>query len=397
DQYYTSGGILQKSFIKVDMWRSQGHEVSFVIVYNDDQEKKIIQSFGKCVLIKRSGQKFLGEFRISRFFGKFPQHEKLLLKEIEKFHPDILYHRSFEISRFTNLITQKFRTVLEINGNQFGNLQSLSGNTFSKLLNEIRAAHLKLALKKFMQYHKGIVAVTHELLELYKSKSFLNDLKEKSIVIPNAISINSEGPRKVNSSKNKIQLVFLGSPNMKWHGIDLIIEIAKQTHYIFDFHIIGEQFPNHQILPANVHAHGYLSNEDYRKILVQSDIGIGTLSLAEAGIKEASPLKVREYADAGLPVIIGYKDTAFINHGVPEWALVLPSEKDKILSSVPAIIEYCRKMKNYIVSPEAVNKYFSIEAAERARLDFFGSLIQPPDKTNVEVATKSKVTGVAGI
>jgi glycosyltransferase involved in cell wall biosynthesis len=394
DQYHTSDGILQKSFVKVNMWQALGHEVKFVIVFNEEAEKGIIKRFGDPILIKRSKQKVMGAFRVRRLLGIFPKHEQLLLKEIERSQPDIIYHRSFEISKFTEFLTKIFPTVIEINGNQFGNLRSIPGNPLYRLLNRLRAAHLKLSLKKFLQHHKGVVVVTHELLKFYQNKANLHDLHVKAVVIPNSINTSSEAERKRISDGEYIQLVFLGSPNMKWHGIDLIIEMAKQTQHVFRFHLIGEQFSNDRTLPPNVQVHGYLSKEEYRKILIQSHIGIGTLSLDEAGIKEASPLKIREYADAGLPVIIGYQDTAFINHGVPEWALVLPPGKESILSSIPAIIEYCKLMKNYIVPPEAVLQYFSLEATERARLNFFENLVQLPGKAREIVAERYKEPGL---
>ena len=60
--------------------------------------------------------------------------------------------------------------------------------------------------------------------------------------------------------------------------------------------------------------HGTLSGDAYWAVLGRADVAIGSLAMERAGLREGSPLKVREYLLAGIPTVIGYEDTDF-----PDW------------------------------------------------------------------------------
>jgi glycosyltransferase involved in cell wall biosynthesis len=375
DQYSTNAGIIQKSFSKEAQWKAKGHQVKLVFIYSDENDRTLIMRYGDCSFIKRQPQRLAGQFRAMRSFGLWPDHERTLFAFIEHYSPDIVYHRTFEISSFIKRICKRHATILELNGNEMGNLFVNGNGGLRFFANEIRAANIKLGLKRFFQMHKGIVLVTYELLQLYEKQSRDSTIKQKSIVIPNGIDIRSYKVRKKAQTEGAIKLVFIGTPGAAWHGIDVIMAIAKRTIDILEFHLIGERFNESSDTPPNVKAYGYLSDADYRQVISACDIGIGTLALANAGINEASPLKVREYVAAGLPIIIGYKDTAFERQPIPPWVLQLPNDPGAIIGSVERIVSFCRKYRDFIVPRSEAELYFSSEHLEEQRLSFFQRIV----------------------
>jgi glycosyltransferase involved in cell wall biosynthesis len=340
DEYHSNGGILNKSFEKVRFWKSQKHDVELIVIYSTDAERKIIEQFGHCTLIKRVPQRFIGQFRLMRLFNATPQHERTLIEMIRRLKPDLVYHRTFEFSKFIMGMARDFTSIVEINGNEIGNLYSRALHFPKTLIRTARVFYIKNFSQPFFHAHKGFVFVTHELLRLYKQEFKYDDLEHKSVVIPNSIDIEKHSVRKqVQLDKGKVKLVFLGKPNLPWHGVATIIKLAERTANYLEFHLIGvENDMRHK--PKNVFLYGYLSKEEYRTIISECHIGIGTLAIGTAGITEASPLKVREYVAAGLPVIIGYQDTSFINLGLPSWAMQLPNKEELILKEIDAIVNF---------------------------------------------------------
>jgi glycosyltransferase involved in cell wall biosynthesis len=375
DQYATSVGIIQKSFSKKTRWTSKGHEVKLIFFYQEEPEKDLISSYGECILIRRQRQKLMGQFRLMRLLGFWPRHEAILFNEITDFCPDIVYHRTFEISGFVDRICKNNMTVIEVNGNQIGNLFAAKKGAIQVFLTRIKAREIKQALGTFLRRHKGVIFVTYELLELYERQSGDSTLSHKSVVIPNGIDVSTYQARKKDNSREVIKLVFIGTPGAAWHGIDVILAIAKKTVGVLEYHLIGVGFAEPSNLPTNVKLYGYLSEMDYRKIVADCDIGIGTLGLKTAGINEASPLKVREYVAAGLPIITAYNDTAFKSQNLPEWVLQLPNDSNLILRSLDKIVEFSKKYKDFIVPQSEAEFYFSSERLEDKRLSFFQKLV----------------------
>ena len=82
-----------------------------------------------------------------------------------------------------------------------------------------------------------------------------------------------------------------------------IVEMSKKLpEYIFN--IVGISGTN----TSNLFFHGYLNQKAYLEILETCHICIGSFGIHKYGLKESSPLKVREYLAYGYPTILGYKD-----------------------------------------------------------------------------------------
>jgi glycosyltransferase involved in cell wall biosynthesis len=162
-------------------------------------------------------------------------------------------------------------------------------------------------------------------------------------------------------------LVFMGVGISPWFGIDKVILIAKHfPNWKFD--IIGafkSEFTEE--LPKNIVAHGRLSQKEYEKILLRSDIGIGTLALYRINMNETTPLKVREYLAYGLPTIIGYKDP-----DLPEplpFILSLPNSESNVRDKLDDIKTFVEAWKGKRV-PRSQISHLSLDVKENQRLEF---------------------------
>ena len=174
-------------------------------------------------------------------------------------------------------------------------------------------------------------------------------------------------------SNKRPSLVFIGSPNQKWHGVDKIIFLSEKLRE-FDFHIIGMDGKNSQ----NLFFHGYLFSEEAKNFVKKQDIGIGTLSLYENNMNEASPLKTRQYFSHGLPAIYAYDDTDI--GGNESFVLKLSNNETNIKKNIENIrnfvlsVHYDNEVRKRARS-FAENK-LDVSVKESRRLEFFDMICQ---------------------
>jgi glycosyltransferase involved in cell wall biosynthesis len=119
--------------------------------------------------------------------------------------------------------------------------------------------------------------------------------------------------------RNKVVITGVGNLSY-FHGYDRILHgiagASEATRDIIHFNIIGvgpelENLKN--ISQANninrcVTFWGYRAGEDLKKILLKTDLGIGTLAMHRKNITTDSSLKTREYFAHGLPVLLAAED-----------------------------------------------------------------------------------------
>lgn len=189
-------------------------------------------------------------------------------------------------------------------------------------------------------------------------------------IIANGIRLDDFPVLKI--AQNKFpRLVFIGTENQIWHGVDKILKLAKILRE-WNFDLIGLDKQAINYLPPNVAVHGFMKHDEYRTIFERSDAAFGTLALHRKGMNEASPLKVREYLAHGLPVIIGYKDTDFIKP-VP-FILELPNTETNLLDNVESIKTFVTKWKGKRV-PRNEIQHLDIYIKERLRIKFFEEVL----------------------
>jgi len=123
-------------------------------------------------------------------------------------------------------------------------------------------------------------------------------------------------------------IVFAGVGTIGlWHGYDRFIRAIKilkddkSFNHNIIFNIIGDGSELYKLkklvsdlnLFHEVKFKGMLFAEDLYKEYTKSHFGVGSLGWHRVRVQEASPLKIREYLSAGLPVITATQDPDFTN------------------------------------------------------------------------------------
>lgn len=174
------------------------------------------------------------------------------------------------------------------------------------------------APKIFKQALLGI-SVTKEIANYESNRCIGYENK----VITNGIDVDSCPLRIANEIvNNEINLFILTGGNVPWHGVERIISGIKnyKGSANISVDIIGS-FNESQVqmaLELGVDKKiNFIPHVEYSLLtnrLNKYHAGIGTLAAFSKGLKEASPLKVREYFARGFACVVGYEDTDINEH-----------------------------------------------------------------------------------
>jgi hypothetical protein len=109
-----------------------------------------------------------------------------------------------------------------------------------------------------------------------------------------------------------VQIVFVASLFIEWHGLDKVVAAAKRSSRDFILHVVGaiddkDLLSEAQSCPK-IQLHGMLTPGQLTALELRCDIGLGSFALERKGMKEACPLKVRNYLSEGLSVYAGHPD-----------------------------------------------------------------------------------------
>lgn len=162
---------------------------------------------------------------------------------------------------------------------------------------------------------KGIIGVTNEIREYELKRS--NNKKIKAVTISNGVDINKFPLRKKPVYDGKtLNLLMLCGSAVSWHGEDLVIKAISEYKgpVAINFYVLGNVLESSKKLAVDLKVTDKvkftesLKGADLDEIFNRMHAGIGTLALKRKGLKEAVPLKVREYMGRGIPFVIGYTD-----------------------------------------------------------------------------------------
>ncbi|MGK8705346.1 hypothetical protein ACRS5L_02905 [Metapseudomonas otitidis] len=342
----SNDGVIKKVVTQVESWRSKGHSVEVLC---------ITPALGESIL---AGRQYLRKGDVSSIL----RLNGSLVDDLKSLAPDLVYFRYINFSRTLYKILADYSCVAELNSNDVKEFR-LMAKTERTVRSYIRYFTYRFLRGFVLSRVHGMVSVTHELAN---SSSFSKYAKP-IVVIPNSIDLDRYSSIKV-IRPGRIGLFFIGTPGQPWQGVEHIEKLAELLPD-FDFHVVGYSGSNRN----NLFFHGYLNAGRYREIMKRCHIGIGSLSLYRKGMKEACPLKVREYVAAGFPVFIGYSDTAFMGR-LPSWVLQVDMRED-VLRIRDALREFCEKYRDYIVPGVVAEPYVGSDTLEARRVSFFESLL----------------------
>lgn len=349
---FRSGGVPRKVEQQLTAWARSGHSVKLVVFSRDPAAKNWIESHP---LISHLS------FSACHFYTSPANRNRCTLRAIEealRTGVDVIYQRQDFFIPALSAIANHVPLVLEVNTNDVaeGRFNNIAKHYFN-----LATRHLVLGAAS------GLVFVTRELAASKEFRKFT----APHCVVANGISLAKIKPSMA-PSNSVPRFVFIGTDNQVWHGVDKIIRLASlEPNWQFD--LIGPKARKDLQLPRNVIFHGPLERFEYDAILRGADIAIGTLALHRNGMKEASPLKVREYLAYGLPTVIAYEDTDF-PQSVP-FLLSIPNREDNIQTSLAAIKAFTASWCGYRV-PRNEIKHLDAGVKEAERLRFLQRVVE---------------------
>jgi len=342
----SNSGVLTKIFQQSQQWILKGYTVYYVstktLAIYDSNKNLMKQHKPLNINMKRVGT------ALKLLYSSY--HLDRLLKNIDF---DILYMRYMLFMPFLSKVLKKHKVIMEINADD---------TLEYKLHSNLTHIYNKYTRYLVLKHIDSFICVSDEL-------------KDKFIYFDKPIYVIANGidTSKYTVSKNqnhKPRLVFIGTPNQSWHGIDKIIYMANHIDE-FEFYIIGTKAKD----TDNLKYFGYLSERESTKIIQQCDVGIGTLSIYKKGLNEASPLKSRQYLACGLPIIYAYKDTDL--RGDEEFTLLLENSKDNI--DLEKIKQFVNKVyqNNELQNSARVfaEDFLDYEKKENIRLNIFQKVL----------------------
>lgn len=183
---------------------------------------------------------------------------------------------------------------------------------------------------------RGAIALTPEILE-YESARVKGGAR--ALVYPNGIytpGVPVAGDQRSGCRK----YLFSGSLNVKWHGLDIVVERLLEADPAAELHIVGAAGDGFARQSERIIAHGYRSRDEIADIAAYCDAGLGSFALHRKGMREACTLKVREYLALGLPVVAGYPDS-----GLPQdFPFYLTITGDEMWSGIAAAVDEWRQV-----------------------------------------------------
>ncbi len=282
-----SSGVFKKAVAQARAWQTSGATVGIFVLTAEGEGLRDWSAETNTIWAQPRGTG-----------ARTLRQRRDLIHAALRWRPDVVYHRYVMPDPAMIAACRRVPVVVEVNTNDLIEYPIVVPR---------RAAANRRLRGWLLARAAGLVFVSTELRDAPAFARFARP----SVVIGNGIDLDdvavleaAPGPRP--------RLVFIGSAGCPWHGLDQITALAL-LRTDWDFDVIGIDAADAPLPAPNVTYHGALRPAAYRPLLERADVGLGSLAMWRSGLSEASPLKVREYLACGLPTVIGYADTDFLD------------------------------------------------------------------------------------
>lgn len=153
----------------------------------------------------------------------------------------------------------------------------------------------------------GIIGVTQEITNYEAARA--SALDKPRYVYPNGIVLKEQNHIDRRSA-DVPEFLFVANFS-PWHGLDLLLAAVAQSKEKFVLHLVGS-IPDELVkltLDPRVKVHGQMTHLQISHLSHQCWVGLASFALDRNKMKQACPLKVREYLLLGLPVYGDYQET----------------------------------------------------------------------------------------
>lgn len=350
-----TSGVGKKIVRQINSWTLAGHEVQ---LFMHGQSREVGASLipGEVFFYSESGR-LVGEW--ARMLAA-----RRLLSAVKLYNPDVIYLRYgmyvFPIHRLASIAP----VIEEVTTNDL---------TQHKRLGHLYSIYNRLTRGIILRRTSALVCLSRELANSPGIATYQKPIK----VIGDSVDLAHTQPLKAPNNKRP-HLVFIGSPDAPWQGVDKLVVLANLVPEL-SIHIIGyNRLDGFSVLPDNLTLHGYLETNQYKKILAQMDVAISSLALHRIGMNESSPLKTRECLAYGLPIILPYVDTDLHNLDC-DFIMKIPNTEDNVKTHADLIRDFAYRMRGIRVDREMLVSRIDSAQKELARLSFFDEIVRNSD------------------
>lgn len=327
--------------MQVAAWRAAGHHVRNIVIGTPDKESPVECNYVAFPKV------------LKPYFGACTSTFRLR-RVLSDYKPDIIYARQLLWWPGSVWALSVAPVVFEINSLTSEEYRVVS--TFKYLLHFVTE-------KRLLGAAKGLVSVSNEI------DKFLPDVSAKRSVIGNGYDF-SRCITRVPPKNGRPALIFVGSSNQPWQGVDKVVRLARLIPE-FDFHIVVPGFRCDG--PNNVICHGGLYGNDLEKIFSCADVALGTLALHRKNMQEATPLKTREYLAYGIPVVAGYRDIDLLG---TDYFFDIGNTEDNVESASSLIVEFVKNWIGRVVPYDDVSQRLDHRNKEKQRIEFFKDVLR---------------------
>ncbi|CAL1520766.1 glycosyltransferase [Chitinophaga sp. MM2321] len=349
-------GVRLKHVMQCGNWEKLGHEVVIFSMPNTEQVNisKVDIPIKHKIFDNKIASYFGGGFKAyCRKILSIPS----VLRALRDYNPDFVYLRSMIYFPGLIRILNAYPTFIEYNTLVEEELKMVSSFK-TRLMHGMGYEHLNKSAR-------GFIGVTNEITQYYRDK-----YAKPSIAIGNGFDLNSYPDQTLKSKNQRPQLVFVGSPDMPWQGVDKFYQMSQRIEA--DFHLVGPSISDSLGCKDNFFQHGYLQKNLLDALYLKMDIAVGSLALHRKKMSEATPLKVREYCAYGLPIILAYNDTDLSGQ---EFVLEIDNTEDTIDKNIQRIKDFIQKWHNRRVPRQNVIPLIDYSVKERIRLNFIKDVL----------------------